>query len=524
MLGKLFDSIKRRLDYDQFKKDLMRLTLFGAIVFLGFVLRIYDLGSESYWIDEMSTVIEGQQSIHQLLTSGRLDQPPAYYFPFHWWLQTFGTSEISTRSFSVLAGVGSIILLYWIGKELFGKEVGLLSALLMAVSDFQIFFSQEARFYSFFEFAALFSFVFFVLLLKEKKITYFVLYIFASVVMIYSHSYGIFIIAAQNLVIVLQGKKYKDVLIAWFAWQLVIFLMLVPYFFPLLFGNRGIEGAVSLNIGGNPTPSLLDPLRAIYRFFLPARRERSWTTIAINYGIAGAFLLIATWFYAMKRGKDFMVIAVRNVGLAIREIPYMQSKFFLLSCWLLCPIVLPFILSFQFSSAYAERYTISAAPALYLMLALGIFSVRKVVPIIIVLGMLAIIMIPGLYYYYATPVNEQWRDAAIYLDNNARRGDVVVFAPNMGIGIQQKTFAWYDQNSLQSCGLGTEIVGRDAISNALQQCVSTYDRFWLVIPNYQSESVDRYRSFFFDQELTRMDVIEKRQFFGISIYLFQVAK
>ena len=140
-----------------FKRYLTPAVLLGLILLMGTALRFYDLGTESYWIDEMGTLVEAQQSIPQMLSSGRLDQPPAYFLPFHFWVQFFGTSEVSTRSFSVLTGIGSIVLIYLVGKELFGETVGLLSSFLMAVTEFQLFYSQETRFYSFFEFMTLLS-------------------------------------------------------------------------------------------------------------------------------------------------------------------------------------------------------------------------------------------------------------------------------------------------------------------------------------------------------------------------------
>ncbi len=81
------------------------------VLMLGTLLRLYDLGTESYWSDEMYTVYEVQQTIPQVIESGRLDQPPGYYIPFHFWVQIFGLSESGTRSFSTLAGVASIFIL-----------------------------------------------------------------------------------------------------------------------------------------------------------------------------------------------------------------------------------------------------------------------------------------------------------------------------------------------------------------------------------------------------------------------------
>src|SRR5574337_1788878 len=92
----------------RFKKYLVPIALLVFILILGTGLRVYNLGKEGYWGDEIYTILEGKQSIPQLLSSGRLDQPPAFYIPFHFWIQAFGTAEASTRSFSVLTGIGSL--------------------------------------------------------------------------------------------------------------------------------------------------------------------------------------------------------------------------------------------------------------------------------------------------------------------------------------------------------------------------------------------------------------------------------
>ncbi len=210
-----------------FQKYFTPALLLGLILLIGAALRFHNLGAKSYWIDEMCTVIEGQQSPQQLFVSGRLDQPPAYYLPFHLWVQLFGTAEVSTRSFSSLFGIGSIVLIYLVGRELFGKPVGLLSAFLMAISEFQLQFSQEARFYSFFEFMTLLSFLFFILALRSKKKLYFVLYGFASIIMVFGHTYGVFILVAQNLFFFMQATKNRNAIAGWIICQAAIGLALV---------------------------------------------------------------------------------------------------------------------------------------------------------------------------------------------------------------------------------------------------------------------------------------------------------
>jgi mannosyltransferase len=494
------------------------------ILGLSAALRFFNLGTESYWIDEMCTVIEAQQSIHQLIMSGRLDQPLAYYLPLHFWVQIFGTTEPSMRSFSALAGIGSIVLVYLIGRKLSGEGVGLLSAFLMAISGFQIYYSQESRYYSFFELATLLSFLFLIPALMSKRTIHFALYGVASGLMVYSHAYGIFILAAQNLFFLLQGSKYRNVIRTWLICQALVLLAIVPSFYPLFFGGGGlVEGGI-LSYAQLPTPSLWDPLRSVYRFVLSPRRDRSWEIVLANYAAAGTFFMAATWIYAVRQGKSNWAAAAKGWVGNLREIPDVASKLLLLSCWLLCPILLPFIISIAIVPIYLDRYTISAAPALYLLLALGIFSIRRAVPLMISIGVMVILVVPSLRHYYVTDIKEQWKEAAVYVEENSGKDEVIVFAPNdEGIKIQQRSFNWYYRGFLRGCGLDSNLSDPVAIWEALMKCISGHNRFWVIIrgPN---ETGGRFHSFFLDPNQTNMHLLKGRQFVGISVYLVEFRK
>jgi uncharacterized membrane protein len=513
-------NLHSALGYRKFSNPVILLAL---ILLLGIALRLYNLGVESYWIDEMSTVIEGQQSIEQLLTSGRFDQPPAYYLPFHFWIQIFGAHELSTRSFSALVGVGSIVLVYIIGRELFNESTGLLSALFMAVSEYQIYYSQVARFYSFFEMATLLSFLSFILVLRNKGLRYFAFYVLANLLLLYSHTYGIFVIAAQNIFIVLYVRKYGHMIVHWLISQVIILLAFIPYFYPLLFSEGSVEGTVHSNAGDLPLPSIVDILRSVYRFIFTARRERSWEEILASYAVAGVFLLVGfSLFTIWQKGRN-LKIGAREVFAFSRERPGKLDETILVCCWLLGPIMLPFLLSFIVIPLFKDNYMISAAPAFYLLLAVGVLGIRKVMPLIVSLGMLAIMILPNLGYYYGADIHEQWSEAAAFVDKNDEPGDVIVFAPNMGIGIQEKAFYWYYQGSLQSCGLSNQLVDPVSISDALLECVAGHPHFWVIIPDYPEVGADdRFRSFFSSSEHMLLQKVMEEQFLGVSVYLFEL--
>jgi len=509
----------------EFRKLITLNVVFGLILILGVILRFYDINSESYWIDEMSTVIESQQTVQQLLYSGRLDQPPAYYLPFLVWVRLFGITELSTRSFSALIGIGSIILIFLIGKILFSKEVALLSAFFMAISEFQIYYSQVARFYGLFELTTLLSFLFFILALRDKKNSQFILYVVFSLLMVYSHTYGVFVLAGQNLFVLLQIKKYKQWIITWIICQLCILLAFIPYLYPLLFAEGSLGGTINSNVGDLPSPSIKEPVRSIYHFIFSARRDRNWSSILLNYAVAGVLFLVALSIYLIRLGKNKMMIAISEARSRLMALIEEKDKLLLVFCWLGCPIVLPYILSILFFPIYKDYYTISAAPAFYLLLALTLLNIQKLIPLAFSLSLIILMITPSLSYYYDTPIHEQWREVAIYVDENSKQDETILIASNMGIGIQQKSFDWYYRGQSPSCGLSSELKDNNAITEALFQCISDKKRFWVIIPDYEVVfSDDRYRSYFLNSNQKTMTLLDEQQFVGLSVYYFEMMK
>ena len=143
------------------------------ILLVGTFFRLYNLGTESFWFDEIITVHrvsqELQPLVHQLVSQGNVARNAVYYLLAYFWVMPFKITEISIRSLSVLFGVLSIGMMYVVGRQLFGEKEGLLSSFFMAVSEFQIQHSQEARFYSLFVLLTLVSVYYYVRALRMKQ-------------------------------------------------------------------------------------------------------------------------------------------------------------------------------------------------------------------------------------------------------------------------------------------------------------------------------------------------------------------
>ncbi|NOD49754.1 MULTISPECIES: glycosyltransferase family 39 protein [unclassified Ruegeria] len=73
--------------------------------------------------------------------------PMGWYTAMLGWTKTFGTSHFALRVPGVLFALGSIPLIFLIARSVFGSTIGCLSALLLSLHGFHIFWSQMARMY-----------------------------------------------------------------------------------------------------------------------------------------------------------------------------------------------------------------------------------------------------------------------------------------------------------------------------------------------------------------------------------------
>ena len=119
------------------------------IILLATGLRAYRLDAQSLWYDEGSSLVNAQRTPAQIWRASAADiHPPGYYLALAGWTRLSGQSEIALRAMSLLFGVLLIPVTYALGRRLFNPTVGLLSALLLSINPFQIYYSQETRMYA----------------------------------------------------------------------------------------------------------------------------------------------------------------------------------------------------------------------------------------------------------------------------------------------------------------------------------------------------------------------------------------
>ena len=158
------------------------------IMLLAAGFRFYKLEEWSLWIDEIYTI--NHATAH--FSSGSLilqNIPPARnWFPVSiiltaQMLNAWGVNEWSARLTSSIVGILTIPLLYFPTKKMFGSGVALISVLLLAITPWHIFWSQNARFYTslmLFYSLALFAFYFGIEEDKPKYLLLFFVFVYLA--------------------------------------------------------------------------------------------------------------------------------------------------------------------------------------------------------------------------------------------------------------------------------------------------------------------------------------------------------
>ena len=146
------------------------------LLLTSFFLGVYKLSSESLWEDEIYSYETSSRSFTDLISEPLPVHPPLYFIFLKAWTNIFGTSEFSLRFPSVIFGILSVPLMYFLGSKLYDKKTGIIASALLAISPFLIYYQQEARMYALAAMFISFSMLFFVKTIKTGRVGDFVLF------------------------------------------------------------------------------------------------------------------------------------------------------------------------------------------------------------------------------------------------------------------------------------------------------------------------------------------------------------
>ncbi len=443
-----------------------------AVVLVGLSLRVYQLGAESLWGDEAFSVWISRMSFSRMVaTATAIDNhPPLYYYVLHYWMSWFGSSEVSVRLLSAIFSVLAIPMIYLIGRELFDREVGLLSALILAFSALNIQYSQEARMYSLMVLLALVSMYFFLRFLRRSTLVVAIAYVVPTALLLYAHVYGVFVVLAQNAylatLLLLPNRTFR--VWHWVSLQAVVVVLYVPWIAVVI--NR----AIGLQRGGlyaiQPTVGTIPQALVTY----------SGTPLLTILFVALAVLSLVT----LKTDRAPVDWHARLNALKASSLRFraenVRAVYFLV-VWLLVINVVPLLISLVAKSMYNYKYTIAASAALYVLVAAGIRRVNPKPAKLAVIGLVIVLSLTGVSAYYTTPTKIPARDVYAFVGEHGGERDAVLLSPQSMWTVNQ-----YYNHHLNAT-LFPNMKGVP-LQKQLELKTSGHDRVWLVVGSFRPPS------------------------------------
>ena len=387
------------------------------ILIISFFVRVYGLQSENIWPDEGGTVFHAHKSVlHNIKWSLSVGYFPLYHVILSSWEKIFGLEEFSVRFLSLIFGILSVYIVFKIGTFMFNKKVGIYSAIIMALSPFNVSYSQEARVYTLLVLLSLSSIYFYLRFIESQKKKHMIYYILFTFLMLNTHAPAIFILVFQNIHYLLFVKKnFKK----WIFIQFALFILFLPLLLITLSSISDFSEHIVI-----PKPNIVTLLKTFYIFSAGSTFEI--TALAIGSFISIGFFLLL-FLVLLQMVKD-----VKN-----KKYLNLNKTIFLL-LWLAVPILLLLMQSYVSHSVYFVRFIIVSSIALYILIALSItrFNNKTQMAIMTSIIILSLMM---LYVDFETNNQGRWKDTTDYIKINKNENDAVVLHVSSAI----YSFAYY---------------------------------------------------------------------------------
>lgn len=188
----------------------LALTSLVALIGVSVALRTTAMDT-SYWIDEGIATGIARYPLWDIPNRLLLDgSPPLYYMLLHLWEAAFGTSELATRSLSLVATLVAIPVAWVMARAIAGARAAWIAAILAAGHPFLTYYAQETRMYALVSLEALVLGGALVLVFAQRRRRWIPAAVLAGAALLYTHNWGIFALMssfAAALLVVLTGPR-----------------------------------------------------------------------------------------------------------------------------------------------------------------------------------------------------------------------------------------------------------------------------------------------------------------------------
>ena len=436
------------------------------ILLLAFLLRIAFLDAQGLWWDEAFSFSMSTADLPTLMenTFHYRVHPPLYYTLMHFWL-ILGHEEFLLRFFSVLWGMISVSIMYLAASIVGGKRLGVLAALLLAVSPFNVWYSQEVRMYSLTTMLVLAASVAFLRLLRDDALINWVAYGLLSLLALYSDYLYLFAALGHAVFLVILRRRYPAILRKWFACIVVVGVLFLPWILAV-FTTGGFYSA---------SISWISPARVSDLF---------WTLYSLAVG------LTTDPRHPLYLTAALIALSLVGYGLtSLRQRPRdEQERVAAVSIWLVLPLLLTLLISLdwplpQKRSIYIDRFFNPLLPAFLILVGIGIQRAISARRAISSLALTVLVITTGSsmrnVYYDNSYGRDQWREAIAHVNASGQPGDLVLVRPHDYVPLYYYRLKGVDWLTVPYLGSTAEY--DDFLSNEVAPVLSEGGTLWTMI-------------------------------------------
>ncbi len=336
---------------------------------------------------------------------------PFYYLYLKSFMAWFGSSDLILRLTSVLPGVISVIVMYFIGLQK-DKKTAVVASAITAFSSFLIYYSQEVRLYSLLFMLSAFALLYFIRLIKNHNITALYGLIIFDFFILFTHTIGfVYIFFQLTALTLLLFKEYKRQLTIVWSTLILLGILVAPNIYHI-FTKLGISqwwGSFSLSkiyflVTDYFSPVLTNLVNSPDVFLY----NHSFSFIIFT--VVPAFIAIA--FIIKSQIKDKLNIAL-----------------FMIALFTIITLVIAAVMG---KLIFITKYSIEIYPILIYLAAVGATSINRLFPRYLLLG---IFFLANIYYLTFSPVSAPRMPrpqghkivAEILNNSNIQDGDILLF-------------------------------------------------------------------------------------------------